>query len=337
VITPANWLPFIVTANTTIRQAWSDIPIEYPLYTTTVPLGESSVFEDAWIGRMPKMRVWNGPRVYHEPSPQTYLVTPQPFELTYTLDRFKFDDDGFGVFYPILLDHALQTKKWPEYQLRDLLEASGAWSSTAAQAGLDGLSFFNTAHQINIYALAAGTLDAGTAYCNDFTGGGVTINSVNVGGALSQTAFGTLAEYMMTIRAEDGERLQIVPDTMMVPANLMAESEYILNNMLAAASVGYTTWGAAQTQVGASDNVFKRFGVKPHVNKNLNSATKWYLMDLSKSVKPLRWILRDAPTFTPRVAENDPIVFDSHRYAWGGWARGAPAWSPSWLMARSGP
>lgn len=336
-ITPTNWIPFITTASTAIRQAWSDVPNEYPLYTTTVPLAGRSIFEDGWIGRMPKMRLWSGPRVYQEPAPQTYTVVPEPFELSYTLDRFKYDDDGFGVFYPLLLDFALQTKRWPEFQIRDLLEASGAWSSTTSQAGMDGLSNFNTAHQTNIYSLTTGTLNAGTAYCNDFTGGGQTVNGVTVGGAISQTAVLTLIEYMSTIRAEDGERLMITPTHLMHPSTLRGEVEYILKNMLAAASVGYTTWGAAQTQVGNSDNVVARMGVEPHENKNLASFTKWYLQDNSKSVKPMRWILREAVRVTPRVQENDPIVIDSHVFAWTGWGRGAPAWSPAWLMARSGP
>ena len=76
-ITPANWIPFITTANTTIRQAWSWLQTEYQQYTTTVPLGESTQFEDAWIGRMAKMRMWSGPRVYNEPAPQTYNF-PKP-------------------------------------------------------------------------------------------------------------------------------------------------------------------------------------------------------------------------------------------------------------------
>ena len=335
-ITPSNWLPFITQANTSIRAAWSWLPVEYPLYTTTVPTG-TTVFEDAWIGRMPKMRVWSGPRLYNEPAAQTYSVVTQPFELTYTLDRFKYDDDGFGVFYPLLMDFAQQTKLWPEYQIRDLLEATGAWGSTAYQKGMDGLSNFNTAHQTNVYALTTGSLAAGTAYCNDFTGGGVSINSATVGGAFSTTAVLTLIEYMATIRGEDGERLMITPTHLMIPSTLRGEAEYVLNNMLAAASVGFTTWGAVQTQVGATDNVVRRLGVQLHENKNLASFTKWYLMDCSKSVKPLRWILRDAVRMAPRVAEDDPLVFDSHLYAWGGWGRGAPAWSPAWLMARSGP
>jgi len=336
-ITPSNWLPIITQLNTTIRQAWSWLPTEYQLYTSTVPMGERSVYEDAWMGRMPKFRLWSGPRVYNGPAPQTYLVTPEPFEDTYSLDRFKYDDDGVGVFYPLLLDFAQQSKLWPEYQVRDLLEATGAWASTQSQKGLDGLSNFNTAHQTNIYSLSTGTVAAGTAYCNDFTGGGVSINSATVGGALSQTALLSLIEYMQTIRGEDGERLMITPTHLMIPPTLQGEGMYLLKNMLAAASVGYTTWGAAQTQVGATDNVTARFGVELHVNRNLASYTKWYLMDCSKAVKPLRWLLREAIRMAPRVAEDDPLVFDSHLYAWGGWGRGAPMWSPAWLMARSGP
>jgi phage major head subunit gpT-like protein len=334
---PANWRPLITQCNTTIRQAWSELKPEYPLYTTTVNMGERSIFEDAWIGRMPKMRLWSGPRVYHGPGALTYTVVPEPFELSYILDMFKYADDGFGVFYPMLLDYAYQVRMWPEYQMRDLFEASGAWSSTASQKGMDGLANWSTAHQTNPYALSAGTLAAGTAYCTDFTGGGVSINSVTVGGALSATAILTLIEYMSTIRAEDGERFNIKPTILMHPSALRGEVEYNLKNMLAAGSVGYTTWGAAQTQVGATDNVVARMGVEPYENKNLASYTKWYLMDTSKSVKPVRWILREAFGMTPLTEPNQPIVVNNHAFAWVGHGRGAPAWSPAWLMARSGP
>jgi phage major head subunit gpT-like protein len=336
-ITPTNWVPFITQANTSIRQAWSSLPIDYPAYTTTVTTTES-IFEDGWIGRMPKVRLWSGPRVYNEAAPQTYQVVPEPFELSYTIDQFKWNDDGFGVFYPMLLDFALQTKKWPQYQMRDLIEASGAWASTQSQLGLDGLSFWNTAHQTNIYSLSgAGTLNAGTAYCNDFTGGGVSINGVTVGGALSQTSLLTLIEYMPTIRAEDGERLAVTMTHLMHPSTLNGQVTALLKNMKAAASVGYSTWGGAQTQVGASDNVVARMGVEPIENKDLASFTKWYGLDNSKGVKAFRWVLREAFDFVPLVEPSSPLVVSNHKFAWVGHGRGAPAWSPSWLAFRSGP
>jgi phage major head subunit gpT-like protein len=334
---PSNWAPVITQVNTSIRQAWSSVPVEYPLWVTTVPMPDKEVFEDAWIGRMPKFRLWSGPRLYQTPNPQTYRVTPEPFELSYTIDQFKWMDDGFGVFAPMISDLSLQGSHLPEYQARDFIEASGAWSSTASQAGLDGLSFFSTAHQTNLFSLTSGTLNAGTAYCNDFTGGGITINGVIVGGALSTAAILTIAEYMPTIRAEDGERLRVTMTHLMHPSTLRAEVEYNLKNMLAAGSAGYTTYGAAQTQVGATDNVTRRFGIEPYENKNLASFTKWYGMDLSKSVKPVRLIDRMKPTFVPLVEPTQEIVVNRHQLAWVGTARLAMAWSPSWLMARSGP
>lgn len=327
-ITPSAFNVFITNASTTIREAYSSAPIEYPAYTTTVPT-ETTIFEDGWIGRMPKMRLWQGPRIVNEPAPQTYQVTVQPFENTYSFDMFHIEDDKLGVYYPILQDLALQAKRDPEFQIRDLLENAGAQTGSR-QNGLDGLSFFNTAHPVDLYNTSAGT------YVNDFTGGGVSISGVTVGGSLSGTAFGNLAEYMMTLKAEDGERLMIVPNMLMVPPNLWAEAEYILKNQFSAPS-SWATWGATNTQVGASDNLWKRFGVEPLINKNLSSATKWYLMDTTKAVKPVRWITREAPVFTPRVNPGDPVVFDQHAYLWGVYYRATPAWSYSWLMARSGP
>ena len=333
----SNWNVFVTIADTMVREAWSSTPIVYPGFTTTETMGKASIWTDGWIGRMPKARLWSGPRMYQSPNPQTYQVVPQPFELSYTIDKFRYEDDGYGVFYPMLQDFALQVAHWPDYQMRDLLEASGAWSSTQSQKGLDNLSNFNTAHQTNVYSLTAGTLNAGTAYCNDFTSGGVMVNSVTVGGALSTTAILTIAEYAATIRDEAGERFGINISHLMHPPTLRAEVEYNLKNMLAAGSVGYTTYGAAQTQVGATDNVVKRFGIEPLENPYLSSFTKWYMLDNSKGVKPMRWIQRKAFDFVPLIEPSNPLVVNNHQFAWVGSGRGAPAWSPSWLMFRSGP
>lgn len=327
-IIPANFATFVTNASTMIRQAYSSAPVSYPQYTTTVPT-KTQVWLDGWIGRMPKMRVWTGPRITHEPAPQTYSVTVQPFELTYTFDRFHADDDQYGVYYPILLDLAHQTKMWPEYQLRDLLEASGAFAGATSQAGLDALSFFNTAHPIDFYNAAAGT------YSNDFTGG-FSVGGVTVGGALSASGFGSAVEYMMTYSGEDGERLNIMPNQLLIPPNLKAEAEYILKNQFSAPQT-WGSFGSLGTQVGASDNVYRRFGTDYLVNQNLKGTQKWYLQDTTKAVKPMRWIQHTAPVFAPRVNEQDPVVFDNHAFLWGAWARAVPAWSYSWLMARSGP
>lgn len=127
-----------------------------------------------------------------------------------------------------------------------------------------------------------------------------------------------------------------MPTDMMVPATLQVEAMYILK----ATFLASPSWGAFSPltgQVGAADNQLAKLGVNLIVNRFLRNTKRWYLMDCSHAYKPLLWIVREAPRTVPRINENDPLVFDAHRYAWGGWDRVAPAWNYSWLFARSGP
>lgn len=326
--TPANFAIFLTTANTMIRSAWASAPTPYAAYTTTVPT-ESETFEDGWIGRMPKYREWLGSRVVHGPGPQTYQVQVQNWENTYGIDEFLFDDTKFGIYYPMIADLGLQGRRQPGFVIRDMLENTGSQTG-ARQNGLDGLTYFNTAHLINIYRSSLGT------YSND-TRGGITVGSTTVGGALSGVAVGTIAEYMGTYQAEDGERFGITPNLLIVPPTLRAEAEVILKNQSSAPTNGWQTFGPTNTQVGASDNIWKRFGIDYMVEPNLMSNTNYYVADTMKSVKPVRWIQREGTVVVPRVSPTDENVWVNHQLLWGGKMRGTSAWGPSWLMVKGGP
>lgn len=329
-ITPANFSIFVTNVNTMIGEAYKDTvePIKEQI-STEVPF-ESETLTFGWTGMLPQMRVWEGPRVANEAAPQTYSQSALPFEFTLTLDRFRLDDDQFGIYYRQLPDMARQAKRWPILQLRNLLEAAFPFSGASFQAGLDGLPNFSTAHPVDLYNQGAG--GPGT-YCNDFTGGGQTIGGILIGGAFSPTAFATLYEYNSILKGEDNEPLGITPNLLVHPAQLKTEVDYVLKSAFFAAP----TYGTLTGQVGAADNMFKRFGVEPLEHKFLKSASKWYLLDTTKPMKPLVWGLREAPIFVQRTNEDDPTVFDLHQYTWGNWGRAVPMWSYAWLMARSGP
>src|SRR5262245_13935759 len=124
-ITPAQYAAFITTVDTRIGQIYSEMsPAEtHTQWSTVVPMS-GSIWEAGWTGRMPKARPWFGSRVVHEPAPQTYSVSPIPYELTYGIDRFKFDDSSVNttsIFWRELPDMAVQWRRQPEYELRDLL------------------------------------------------------------------------------------------------------------------------------------------------------------------------------------------------------------------------
>jgi len=325
---PASFNLFFTTVNTilgslyekdTVEAIWRQIADETPAES------ESEVF--GWTGLMPKMRLWTGARQPHQPAAQTYTVTVQPFENTYSLDQFKLDDDKYQVFYRELPDMTRQAARHPSYQQRDLIENTGVQTGTR-QNGLDGLSFFNTAHPINLYDSSLGT------YSNLF-GTGQSIGGVTIGGNLSQTSIASGAEYMSTIKGEDGERLGITMTHLMHPLTLRNEVDLYLKSMFFAPP----TWGAyapTATQVGAADNPLLKMGIQPLCNDFLNLPTRWYGLDLSKSRKPFMRVVREAVKTVPMVNPTDPNVFNNHMLQWGQWLRDAAAWQFSFLAFSSG-
>ena len=333
-ITPAAFQVFITNVNTMIGEVYSTTPITYPAYATTIPV-TTTFLELGWTGMLNQMRLWQGPRVTEEPAPQTVTYQIQPFEQTRAIDRFRLDDDQFGIYYRLLPDMARQAKRLPDYQFRNLLENSGPQTGYR-QNGLDGLSAFNTAHPVDLYNPALGT------YANDFTGGGINITypkagggtvTTLVGGAFGPTAFATLAEYMTTIPAEDNEAWGITPNILMHAPQLRMEVELVLKSQFFAPPA----WGTITGQVGTADNPLRRFGIEPLENPLLKDVYTWYMFDCTKAFKPLIYGLHTPPVFTPRVNEDDPSVFDNHEYLWGSWARACFSWSFSQTFARSGP
>lgn len=323
-ISPANFNIFKSTINTMVGQAYSSTPTHYGRICTTMPSGTSQQVY-GWTGMLAKPRLWAGPRVTIEAAPQTYTLVNLPYEWTVSINRFELDDDQYGIYYRILPDGARQTKRLPDYWVRDLLEASGA-ETGPLQLGFDGLTHWNVAHPVDLYNAAAGT------YANDFTGGGLTVNGRLIGGQFGVASVATLREYMRSLKAEDQERMGINPDLVMIPNELELEAELVLKSMFLAPPA----WGTITGQVGAADNPLRRFGLEVMVNELLASTTTWYMLDTTKAIKPFIWQVREAPRMVPRVNENDPQVFDEHRYSWGAWGRGAPGWAFSWLSARSG-
>lgn len=342
-ITPSQFNVFVTNVNTMVAALYADntVPEVWTQYATELP-SESSQNEYGWIGRLPKPRVWKGPRVTVSPAPQTYIAVNQPYELTVEVDRFRLDDDQFGIYYTTIPQMAIQTRRLPDFWLRDLLENSGSFTGTF-QNGYDGLTYFSTAHPIDVYSSAAGT------YINDFTGGGQTVaggmvggsgSNITVGGTFSPTSLATVCEYMLSIPGEDGEPLGVMPTMAMFPSSLWMESELVIRGQFMAPpqwGVVGSGSGANGTQVGAADNPLRRFGLTPIQNRYLKNGSRWYIFDDTKVIKPMVWQVREPAVFTPRVNEDDPVVFDRHAYLWGTWGRVTPAWGYSFLMARSGP
>lgn len=318
---------FFAGLETRFWAAYGTAPIFWDKIASVVPSAtEQQVY--GWIGKIDKMREWVGPRVKHSPAAQTYSLVNAPYELTETIDKFKLQDDQFGIYAPLATQLGEQAKKWPDHQLRDLLLNQGTQIG-ARQKGLDGLNHWSTAHPVDLYDATKGT------YANDFKAGGVVINGITVGGALTPQGYATLRQEFMSRLGEDGEPLGLIPDLLVHPpqlegaAKMILEAEYFSPQTYANAGLG--------TNVGQQQNMQRGSASRLMVPELAQDPTTWYLLCTNRAIKPFIFQQRQAVNFVYRVNEQDPHVFDAHEYIFGTDARGAIGFSHAWLSARSGP
>lgn len=279
----------------------------------------------AWSGMLSPMRKWDGPRVVETIAPQTYIATPDPFEKTIGIDRYKLEDDTYDVYFGKIKELAILAAKWPDWQIRDLLQNTGDQTGSK-QYGLDGLTHWSAVHPIDIYDTSKGT------YCNDFGTAGVSINGVTVGGYLSPTAYSTLWSEFSSRKAENGQVLGVTPDLLVSAPQLRATA----NSILQAEFLGLKSAYGATDNVGPASNVLRGWSDYQMVEDLAAQPTAWFLFCTSRGVMPLSWVERQAVQTVVRNQPTDPAVFDQRQYLWGLDSRGTPAWSHAFLSARSG-
>lgn len=331
-ITPSNINLFFTGVETRYNAAFTTAPVWYQQIADEIPCAtESMAF--GWMGMLDTFRMWKGSRVVRQPAPQTYVVTPDPFELTQAVDQFKLKDDTYGIYNNIATNFGFQAAKWPDYQLRDLILNLKDQTGAARQNGTDLISHWNTAHPIDFWDASKGT------FCNDFRGT-FTVGGTVVGGAFTVNGFNTLWQEFSARKSESGEPLGIEPNLSMGPSQLKAAMMTVLQakfiGMPQINGLGSGS-GANGTMVGATENVLTGW-TDLLTNPDFNSAaTTWFMLCTNRAQKPFSFVMRERPDYVARTASDDPVVFDTHTYQFGSMARGAPAWSLPWLSAISSP
>lgn len=330
-ITPGNLNIFFTALDTLYSEAFRATPLWWEKVATPYPC-TTEAWLMGWLGMLDKLRPWVGPRVTRTPAPQTYGAAIQNFEGTWSIDKFKLMDDQHGIYYPIAKHIGTQSAKWPDYNVRDLLQAQGIYAG-APQIGTDGVSHWSSAHPVDYYDASKGT------YPNDYGTGGVSVGGVTVGGTFSTNAWSTVWTDMASRKNESGEAIGYVPDLTAVPPQLHFQGKTLIQGAFFAppqlGSLGSGS-GANAPFVGAMDNPLRGSTDLLMVPDFAASPAAWYMLISGGPIKPFGWVLRQAPTMIPRMDPTDPSVFDLHSFIWGAEARGVAVWGLPWLSSRSG-
>lgn len=314
-INKANLDAIFITFDLRYQQAYEETPNWWQQVASLAP-STARETHYGWIGRLPALREWLGERQIRNLQSRGYVLVNRKFEDSVGIPRTEIEDDQIGVYNQWMDGFGRAAKVWPDQLLTEALRSGNSLLC------YDGQPFFHNAHPVDV------DVTGGTTFQNNFdntgTGGGVAT-------ALTFANYQLVRQTMMSYVGEDGLPLGIVPDLLVVPPQLEAQGEQILNmtSIAPAAALGANAASVQQQNPLAGK---ARLLVNPWLAAD---ATTWYLMDTKRAIKPFVFQLRNSPEFTFMNKPDDPNVFLRDEYLFGVRARGAAGYSLPFLAARA--
>lgn len=261
----------------------------------------------AWMAKLPTLREWVGERVLNAISSYSYTIVNKDFELTMELDRNDILDDTYGLFNPIAEDMGRAAKLWPDQQIVKLVQAG------ETSLCYDGQNFFDVDHPVDKYTPALGVQK------NLFKGLPLTPDN-----------YSNVRTAMMSYVGEDGQPLGVNPKLLVVPPQLEQRALQILH----ADFIAPTNY-AGQPQVGTNTNVLKGTADVLVIPQLANDPNAWYLLDVSRAIRPFIFQLRSAPMFVQFTDPKSENVFRRKKFIYGVDARGNAGYGLWFLAAKA--
>jgi phage major head subunit gpT-like protein len=256
------------------------------------------------IGQMTGLREWVGPRVYDDFARLAYELPNRKFEKSLEVPVDALEDDQLDGYALLAEQLGNQCDLWPDDLALEALQAG------TTRLCVDGQFFFDTDHPTDPGNSASPT------YANLFTAT-----------ALSSTNFAAKLAAMQTIVGRDkrpmgfarkaGSLILLVPPGLREVGKQIVEAEYLAN-------------GASNVNSGAAKLVVWDRLYDATVAA---TATTWYLLDVSKLLKPIIFQERLAPAMRP-PKDDDESVADQDVYRWRVKARGAAGYGMPFTACR---
>lgn len=108
--------------------------------------------EYGWLGQLPQVREWIGPRVVQNLTAHSYVIKNRAFELTVSVRRDDISDDQYGIYAPMFGELGKAAGELPDQLVFGLL--NNGFTGTC----YDGQYFFNTDHPVKTAAGAVASV-----------------------------------------------------------------------------------------------------------------------------------------------------------------------------------
>lgn len=237
-----------ITYSTIFDMALQNTSAIYPEVTTVIPdAGPTNQFN--WLGDVPVMQAWVGPRIINRLRAEKHTLTTGWFANGIELDFDDIGEDKLGIVRPrIEMLAEMGPKKI------DAVSIDFYTNGFTGALGLcyDGQFLFDTDHTAD---------GAGTTAQQDNTQTGV----------FGPATYNLAIQKMMAFKGTNGEPLEIVPDTLLAGPS----QQLIMRTLLSAA---FQNGGATNVDAGTARGI---------VNARITGAhaLKWFLLALKYRVR----------------------------------------------------
>jgi phage major head subunit gpT-like protein len=252
-------IEFSAMFNTALNAQTADDPV-WDLLAREIETS-TRVTLHTWLGDVMPFQEWKDERPIGKLAAENYQITVKRWANGLEVDEDDIDDDNLGMYTPKIQMLAMKARTHKKNLLVDFL--INGFATTKYGPGYDGVAFFSSAHP-----------DAG---------GGANMSNTMTASLDDSGAFYTAMGMMEKFRDLGGEpadwggtHLIYGPDNQ-ATVDALLESDTLAN--------------------GATNPNFRK--VTPLKSRKLVGAyaNYWFLVDLSKPVKPLIWQVRRKPKF----------------------------------------
>lgn len=276
-----------------VQTFWKDIAEHVPSSS------KANVYP--WIGELPSLREWWGPRIVNNLASRALVATNKDYELTIGIDVNDYKDDQIGLFNAAIKQTGIRNEEFPDEGIANLLE------NGQNIAAFDGQNFFDDAHPVDVDRPAAGTFD------NDLVGSDYDL------AANPKAVFSKVLAHQRKFKRDDGKSLNIRGNILVVAPDWETAA---LEAVQAEFITQIVKEGAANVAAAAPTNVLKG-RAKVVVLSNLTKQDAGFLLATDRGIKPFIFQDRENEGLVARTDPNSDNVFLNRRFEWGLHRRGA--------------
>jgi phage major head subunit gpT-like protein len=278
-----------VNLKTTFNRAFDGAPSIWDKIAMLVPSG-TRTNDYKWLANFPRMKKWVGDKAIKALAAFNYTITNDDWEATVEVDRNDIEDDQLGIYAPQAEMAGFSAKQLPDEIVAALVD--GVFTNTC----YDAQYMCDVDHPVT-----------------DVTG---TVQSVSNKGtaklvcssqAAAMASYGAYRTAMKKFTDDEGRRLNITPNVLLVPPALEDIANVLMTN-------DRLDDGKANPYKGTATVV---------CDSRLTSDTAWFLLDTTKPIKPFIYQERKKPVFVQQIDPQTEDVFMRKKFKFGAEARAA--------------